>query len=213
MTSTWTRLGAGALVLGSLISAAGYLAVGFLVHGDQPAQLLNPLWTPLQSVALAGDLLAILGLPVAFGAQFGRFRVLTVIGVVGTYGALAMLNLSDGVVEAYVEPYLAAHGGVPAAAPAGWDAFENAALVLMLVGLICLGLAVILERRFPWSAGAMLIVSPIVAMVGLPGPFALISDYLAFAAFVIIGVRILGGRVGLDARPAPREASAVESVA
>lgn len=213
MTSTWTRLGAWALVLGSLISAAGYLAVGILVHGDQSAQLLNPLWTPLESLAIAGDLLAILGLPVAFGAQFGRFRVLTVIGVVGTYAALAMLNLADGVLEAYIEPYLAVHGGVPAEPPAGWNTFENVALVAMLVGLVCLGLAVILERRFPWVAGAMLIASPIVALIGLPVPFALISDYLAFAAFVIVGVQVI--RAGATERamsPEPHVAGAGAAV-
>jgi hypothetical protein len=213
MTTTWTRLGAWALVLGSLISTAGYLAVGLLVHGDELAQLVNPLWTPLQSVAIAGDLLAVLGLPVALGAQFGRFRVLTLIGVVGTYGALTMLNVADGVVEAYIEPYLAVHGGVPAEVPAAWGAFETVALVLMLVGLVCLGLAVILERRFPWPSGAMLIASPFVGLLGLPVPWALISDYLAFAALIIIGVQVLRGRAHVVERPSRQEAVVIEPVA
>lgn len=201
MNQTWTRLGAWALVLGSIISAAGYLAVGLLLHGDHQTQVLDPAWMPLESVAIAGDLLVVLGLPVAFSAQLGRFRVLTVIGVVGTYAAFVMLNVADGVVEAYVEPYLARHGGIPSEAPAGWGTFETVALVPMLIGLIALGLAVILERRFTWVAGAMLIVSPIVAMLGLPVPYALIADYLAFAAFVIIGVQIIRRRVP-DAEPA-----------
>jgi hypothetical protein len=207
MQPTWTRLGAWALVLGCLVAAGGYLAVGLLVHGDQQAQLLDPLWTPLQSVAIAGDLLAILGLPVALGAQFGRFRVLTVVGVAGTYGALTMLNVADGVVEAYVEPYLALHGGVPADPPVGWGWFENVALVLMLVGLIGLGLAVILERRFPWPAGVLLMVSPISSFLGLPGALALLSDYCCYAGLVIIGVQVVRGRVriregAIDARHA-----------
>jgi hypothetical protein len=195
MNQTWTRLGAWALLLGGALASAGYLAVGLLVHGDQQAQLLNPLWTPLQSVAIVGDLIAVLGLPVALAAQFGRFRALTAVGVFGTYAALTMLNVADGVVEAYVEPYLAVHGGVPTQPPVGWDVFETVALLPMLVGLVCLGLAVILERRFPWPAGAMLIVSPVVALLGLPTPFALISDYLAFGALGIIAVQVIRGRV------------------
>jgi hypothetical protein len=191
MNHTWTRLGAWALVLGCVVGALGYLAAGVLVPGDLSARLQSPLWIPLNSVALAGDLLVLLGLPVALGALFGRFRVLTVLGTVGTWGALAMLNLGEGVIETYVKPYLVRHGGVPTAAPAGWDWWENVALLLMLVGLVCLGLTVILGRRVPWVAGALLIASPLAAFLGLPGALALLSDYLAFAGLAIVGIAVI----------------------
>lgn len=196
MNTTWTRLGAWALVVGCAVAAAGYLAAGLFIPGAQNARLLDPLWVPLNSLALAGDLLVILGLPVALGALFGRFRVLTLIGTIGTWAAFAMLNVGEGVIETYVKPYLVRHGGVPTEAPAGYDVFENSALLLMLVGLVCLGLAVILGRRVPWIAGALLVAAPVVVFLWLPGPLALLSDYLAFAGLVLIGVDVIRDPAG-----------------
>lgn len=64
-------------------------------------------------------------------------------------------------------------------------------LVFLLVGLICLGIAVIRARVFPRWIGALFIVSPFVSVLGLPGPLAELSDYLAFIALVTIGLQVV----------------------
>ena len=72
--------------------------------------------------------------------------------------------------------------------------FEDIALVFLLIGLICLGIAVIRARIFPRWAGALFIVSPFLSVLGLPGPLAELSDYLAFIALATIGLQVLRTR-------------------
>ena len=59
--------------------------------------------------------------------------------------------------------------------------------MFLLAGPICLGIAVIRARVFPRWVGALFIVSPFVAFLGLPGPLAELSHYLAFIALAAIG--------------------------
>jgi hypothetical protein len=68
---------------------------------------------------------------------------------------------------------------------------DRRAARLTLVGLICLGIAVIRARVFPRWIGALFIVSPFVSVLGLPEPFAELSDYLAFIALITIGVQVV----------------------
>jgi hypothetical protein len=98
-----------------------------------------------------------------------------------------MLNISEGCLEAFVKPYLATHGGIPSNPPGGFAVFEDVALVFLLAGLICLGIAVIRARVFPRWIGALFIASPFTSVLGLPGPLAELSDYLAFIALAVIG--------------------------
>ena len=113
-----------------------------------------------------------------------------------------------GSASAFVKPYLVTHGGIPDNPPGGFLIFENIALVFMLVGLICMGIAVIRARVFPRWVGALFIVSPFVAFLGLPGPLAELSDYLAFIALATIGLRAVRSEAQHPA-PAPGLAQAV----
>jgi hypothetical protein len=63
---------------------------------------------------------------------------------------------------------------------------------------------VIRARVFPRWVGALLIVSPLIAFVGLPGPLAELSDYLAFIALAAIGLQVARAQ-------APRTAAAPEA--
>jgi hypothetical protein len=56
-------------------------------------------------------------------------------------------------------PYLASHGGVPDQMPAGLNAFEGVALLLFVVGSVCLAVAVFRARVLPWWVGAALLAS------------------------------------------------------
>ena len=90
----------------------------------------------------------------------------------------------------------------------GFAVFENIALVFLLAGLICTGIAVIRARVFRRWVGALFIVSPLVAFLGLPGPLAELSDYLAFIALAAIGLQVVRTRT-LDPAPAPGPVPAV----
>jgi hypothetical protein len=191
MTINRTRLGAWALIIGTLVAAGGYLAAGTIVPGGGDARYTSSLWAPLNTIAIAGDIIIVLGLPVILTAQGRRSPRLTLVGYAGLLATLIMLNIGEGCLEAFVKPYLVRHGGIPAHDPTALAVFEDAALLLLVAGLICLGIAVIRARVFPRWAGVLLIASVPAAFLGLPGPLALLSDYLAFAALFTIGVQLV----------------------
>jgi hypothetical protein len=194
-----TRLAGWALITGTIVAAVAYVAAGTLIHGHGDARYTSSLWTPLNGIAVAGNILIVLGLPVILAGQGKRAARLTLVGYLGLFAALVMLNVSEG-----CKPYLARNGGVPANPPTGWAVFEDIALVCLVVGLICLGIAVIRARVFPRWVGALFIASPLIAFLGLPGPLAELSDYLAFIALAAIGLQVVRAQ-------APRTAVAPEA--
>ena len=56
MATDRTRIAAWILIVGAGLATAGYLAAS-LLPGADTARLTDPLWVPLNSTALAGDLL------------------------------------------------------------------------------------------------------------------------------------------------------------
>lgn len=179
------RLAGLALLAGCVLGAAGFVALGLLIP---PGGYTDPLWVPLYGVVLAGDLLVVLGLPAVLVAQPGR---LTLVGYVGVFAPLVMLNVAETALEAFVKPYLATHGGIPADEPAGLDAFETVALVLFLVGVVCLAVAVLRARVLPRWVAVALVASLVAALTLHDWPYALLSDVLVFAALGAFGVRAL----------------------
>jgi hypothetical protein len=192
MTDLQRRLAGYALVIGGALMIAGYLAAGIVVGGSGDARFTDPQWQPLYSIALAGGILTILGLPALLTAQGDRFPRLTVVGYAGTLAALVMLNLGEGVIEGFVKPYLVTHGGIPNPEPAGFAAFETVALACMLVGLICLGVAVLRAQTMPRWVGILIIASPILsfALGGQPAPLPELSDVCLSVALIAIGWRV-----------------------
>jgi hypothetical protein len=200
LTSDRNRLAGIALVTGGTLTIVGFFLTGALYGGSGDERFTHPLFPALYSIALAGVLLSILGFPAILAAQKERAPRLTLVGYIGTLLAIAMLNLGEGVVEAFVKPYLATHGGIPKETTSFTVYFIVAAL-FTIVGLVGLGIAVIRANVLPWWVGALLIASAPVSFVGtsLPGPLALLGDYLAFLAFIVIGWTV--------ARPSTRRAS------
>lgn len=190
MTSDRTRLAGWALVAGGVLATLGYIATG-IVTGDGDAHFTDPLFQPLYAIALAGDILIVLGLPAILFGQDGRSPRLTLVGYVGLFAALVMLNIGEGVIEGFVKPYLVTHGGIPDEVPA-FSAFEGVALLGVLIGLPCLGIAVIRARVFPRWVGILLIVSAPLSFIasGLPGPLALLGDYCCYVALIAIGWQV-----------------------
>lgn len=201
------RLTGGALVAGGALSILGFVLSGTVVRAAGDARFVDPLFLPLYSIALLGAALSVLGLPAVLAAHGERAARLTLVGYVGTFMALLMLNVGEGIIEGFVKPYLVHHGGIPDSAPTSLGIYFLIATVFVVVGLVGLGAAVIRAKVFPWWVGALLIASAPLSIVGqsLPGPLVELSDYCAFAALIVIGWS--------TARPEPRRRGALASTA
>lgn len=204
MHPTTTRLTSWALVVGSAVATAGY-ASAFAMNGSSDARFLGSSWVALYTIALLGNVLVLLGLPAVVAAQAGRSPVLTRIGYLGMFVPLAILNIGEGTVEGFVKPYLAKHGGIPADDLPGLLAFEAPALLVLIAGMVCLGIAVLRARTLPRWVGVLFLVVPFLGVAGMPGAVALLPDYLLFVALFTVGVtRLLATRgVPVAAVPVP----------
>jgi hypothetical protein len=180
------RLGGWSLIIGTVVATLGYLAAGLLVHGSGDARYADSHWSVYNGIAVFGDVLIVLGLPVLFIFR-GRSRVLSTIGYVGFFLAMVMLNVGEGVIEAFVKPYLVSHGGIPASDPTGLTVFETVALVGIVVGMICLGIGILRAHTLPWWV-AVLFFCGLLGAAGLQGALALLPDYLVFIALFTVGV-------------------------
>jgi hypothetical protein len=187
------RLAGLALMAGCVVATLGFLGVSLTMHGRDNAWPTDPLWQPMYGVALAGNLLVVLGLPAILAVHGRAFRRLTLAGYLGVFAALAMLNVAETTIEAFIKPYLVTHGGLPKEQPAGLNAWEVVALALMLVGAVCLAVAVLRARIMPVWVGIAVLLSFVGALLLPSGPMAFVADYLLFAALFCFGLRAARG--------------------
>jgi hypothetical protein len=187
MNATNARLTSWALVAGSLVATAGY-ASAFAANGSGDERFSGSSWVPLYTIALLGNVIVLLGLPALVHAQRGTAPVLTRIGYAGVLVPLAVLNIGEGTIEGFVKPYLASHGGIPADDLPGLAAFEVPALLVLLVGMVCLGIAVLRGHVLPRWVGVLFLVVPFLGAAGLQGAVSLTPDYLLYVGLVTVGV-------------------------
>lgn len=192
MTVNLKRLAGWALIVGTIVAAFGYLAANLLAPGSGAEVFRYHLWPLFEGIAVGGDVIVALGLPVILTFA-RRAPKLHIVGYVGIFAALVMLNIGEGVVEGFVKPYLVDHGGIPTEEPSGFAVFEGAALLCLLVGAICLGIAVLRARTLPWWIGVALIVSCLLGALGLPGAWFILPDDVFFAALFAVGVCAVRG--------------------
>ncbi|HSP36659.1 MAG TPA: hypothetical protein VLR26_02790 [Frankiaceae bacterium] len=182
------RLAGLALMTGCVLAALGFLAISLAVRGSGDARFTDPLWQPLYGIALAGNILVVLGLPAVLVTHSCGSRRLTLVGYVGVLAPMVMLNVSETTIEAFVKPYLARHGGVPGTDPAGLAAFEGLALLLLIVGCVCLAAAVFRAHILPRWVGVALLASVLLAFALHGDVTAFLSDYCFFAALFRFGL-------------------------
>jgi hypothetical protein len=192
MNPTNVRLTSWALVVGSVVATAGY-ASAFAANGNGDERFTGSSWVTLYTIALLGDVIVLLGLPALVHAQAGRSPVLTRIGYVGVFVPLAILNIGEGTIEGFVKPYLATHGGIPADDVPGLTAFEIPALLVLLVGMVCLGIGVWRAHVLPRWVGVVFVVVPFLGAAGLQGAVSLLPDYLLFVGLFTVGITQLRG--------------------
>lgn len=186
------RLAGWALIVGTIVAASGYLAANLLAPGSGDEVFRYHLWPLFEGIAVGGDVIIALGLPVILTFA-GRAPKLHVVGYAGVFAALVMLNIGEGVIEGFVKPYLAAHGGIPAGEPSGFAVFGGIALLALLVGAICLGIAVLRARTLPRWIGVALLVSCVLGALGLPGRWFLLPDGVFLATLFAIGGHAVRG--------------------
>lgn len=189
------RLAGLVLMAGSLLTALGFVAISLAVRTSGDARYTDPQWVPLYGVALAGSVLVVLGLPAVLTVHGSHSRRLTLVGYVGIFAPLVILNVAETSIEAFVKPYLATHGGVPEQDPAGLAVFEGVALLMLILGCGCLAAAVLRARVLPRWVGAALIACLPLAFALHTVPWAFVSDYCILAAL---------SRFGLEAARGPR---------
>jgi hypothetical protein len=182
------RLAGFTLMAGCVLAALGFVAISLAAPGSGDARYADPLWQPLYGVLLAGSVLVVLGLPAVLAVHGHACRRLTLVGYVGVFAPLVMLNVAETTIEAFVMPYLLQHGGIPEQTPAGLNAFEGVALLLLIPGVVCLAIAVFRARILPPWVGVALIASAVGAFVLHGGAIAFISDYLILAALFCFGL-------------------------
>ena len=191
------RLAGIVLMAGCVLATLGFLGVSLAMTGSETSWPTHSLWQPMYGVALTGNVLVVLGLPAILAVHGRAFRRLTLVGYLGIFAPLVMLNVAETTIEAFIKPYLASHGGFPDSIPAGLNAFEAVALLLLLVGAVCLAVAVFRARIMPIWVGVAVLLSLVGGVFLHSGPTAFVSDYLLFAALFTFGLR--AARAGASA--------------
>jgi hypothetical protein len=176
------RLGGAAVLIGSVVAG---VALALTPHGfSNPARPVASLTT------LAGAVLIVLGSPVVFRRVWERSFVLGLAAYVGMITAVLLFSVAAGAVEGTILPYVASHGGVPDKLPAALGGLEKVALLAQLVGTVCLAVAILRRRPYPWWVGIVLLLS--IPAGFLPIPIQL-DGILIFATLAIMaGITIWG---------------------
>jgi hypothetical protein len=113
---------------------------------------------------------------------------------------MIVLNVGEGSIEAFAKPYFSTHGGLLKSDLPGLTAYEAPALLVMLVGMICLGIAVFRAGVLPRWVGVLFLLVPFFGAAGLSGGVSLLPDYLLFIALFAVGAHTL--RTGAEVKPA-----------
>jgi hypothetical protein len=187
------RLAGLTLMAGCVLATIGFVAISLAIHRSGDAMYTDPLWQPLYGILLAGSVLVVLGFPAILAVHSGASRRLTLIGYVGVFAPMVMLNVAETAMEAFVKPYLVSHGGIPEQEPAGLNAFEGVALLLLIAGSLCLAIAVFRARILPRWVGVALIASVVLAFVVHGVPWAFLADYCMLAALFRFGFAAVRG--------------------
>jgi hypothetical protein len=180
------RLSGISLLVGAVVSVIAGVMTLFLDSSlsASPTTIQSPLWSTLWSLAFAGIVLVLPGLPALYlRLAAGRG------GVVGLIGVLlvvlgSFLGMATTAYFVSILPLLAAKA--PNLINAGYETslavFGIGATVLGIIGPLLLGIAVIRAKVFPSLVGILLIVS------GVLSPVTTFSSGVLFALIGLVGI-------------------------
>ena len=179
------RLGGATVLIGSVVAG---VALALTPHGFS-----NPLRPVASLTTLGGAVLIVLGSPVVFRRVWERSFVLGLAAYVGMVVTLLLFSVAAGAVEGTILPYVAGHGGVPDKLPVALGGLEKVALLAQLMGTICLAVAILRRRPYPWWLGVVLLLSIPAGFVPVP---IQLDGIIIFAAFAIMGGLTVSGDLG-----------------
>jgi hypothetical protein len=186
------RLGGATVLIGSVVAG---VALALTPHGFS-----NPLRPAASLTTLGGATLIVLGSPVVFRRVWERSFVLGLAAYVGMIVTLLLFSVAAGAVEGTILPYVASHGGVPDKLPVALGGLEKVALLAQLLGTICLAVAILWRRPYPWWLGIVLLLSIPAGFL----PLAIQLDgILIFAGFAVMGGMTMSGSRGQRTARAP----------
>ncbi len=191
------RLGGATVLIGSVVAG---VALALTPHGFS-----NPLRPVASLTTLAGAVLIVLGAPVVFRRIWERSFILGLTAYVGLITTVLLFQVAVGAVEGTILPYVASHGGVPEKLPVALGGLEKVALLAQLVGTICLAVAILRRRPYPWWLGIVVLLS--IPAGFLPFPIQL-DGIIIFATFAIMGGMTMSGSRGQRTAGAPERISA-----
>lgn len=158
---TLYRLSGISLLIGSLLLIIGDIP-GFFSGNDQASTIA----VSSALIRLIGAMLVVLGLPGMYARFAERVGILGLIGFTCTFFFI-LIGMASETILAFIFPFLATHGllggGRP---PLGLLIFFSVGDLLVLIGGILLGIAVLRAAVLPRWAGALLIVGGILYAVG-----------------------------------------------
>ena len=217
MSSTTSyRLSGIALLMGSALSAIGYILSVF-ASGNDLQSLISPLSLIFSLVTLLGSMLVLLGLPGMYTRQARRA------GILGLLGFLLVwyVTLFQGVLIPFTTvtftPLLAAHLVTPSLVttpPPTWTPFSLVSMLGEVLGVLLLAIATLRARVFPRWIGWLLIATLVLGIVSFvpffPEALQSLPAIIASAAIAGVGYFLLWPEFLERTQPAP---AAVEAEA
>jgi len=197
VTTVETLVRSSGLVLcaGGVLSAAATAAQPFV-----DVTTANPAMTAAGTVAITGGLLTLLGMPAWYAVQAARAGRLGAAGFVMTFLGWAGLQVATQPFYTYVAPALYARpGNADLAEPGALDeittgflSYVGVTLILLNLGLVLFGVAMIRARAFPRALGYVIALGPLGAFVPPIEAGAITATLLALAT---CGLLLATGRV------------------
>jgi hypothetical protein len=198
MTSTTSyRLSGIALLMGSALSAIGYILSVF-ASGNDLQSLISPLTLIFSLMTLLGSLLVLLGLPGMYTRQARRA------GILGLLGFLLVwyVTLFQGILIPFTTvtfiPLLAAHLVTPSLVttpPPTWTPFSLVSMLGEVLGILLLAIATLRAKVFPRWIGWLLIATLVLGIVNFvpffPEALQSLPAIVASAAIAGVGYSLL----------------------
>ena len=202
----WSGL---ALIVGALLMSVGS---AIRLDGLNLANVVQPIFATSWLLAFVGGLFVLLGLPAMYAYQSRQAGKLGLIGFVLTFLGLATVEVGSAVLDGSVRPWLAGNPATQAlvAQPleaqmwAGFTTVFTIGFLMLNLGLIVYGIAMLRARVFPrWAALLIIVGVPAIFILGSLSPLiGAKPEVLIFLGFAWCGVVLWSGKGATVTQPA-----------
>lgn len=187
-SATLYRLSGIVVFIGGGLSAIG--TIGQLFNNDP----LSPFWTPTSLATALGLLLILLGLPAVYTRQMKQAGVFGLVGFLLFFLACVQFGGGSGLADLVLLPWATKIGGLNSA-PVTFILYFLVIKLLLLVGSILWGIAMLRAAVFPKGSAILLLIGGVLFILGgrvhvIPN-LDFIGEILFFLSFVWLGFSLL----------------------